>query len=71
MSVINNIDYDHLAHLAKTSKTPFHLLCQRAEKGLPLNNLEGKIPTTIRMTDEELALELGTDLPTVLTHRRD
>ena len=161
MSVINNIDYDHLTHLAKTSRVPSHKLCERAEKGLPLNNLveedpnewvgypmvsqllsspystllslftqqndldywgiewksrslvkakgkrgcgvlfkrtditlvnsirvgahislmaalkvfqairQGKIPTTIRMTDEELALELGTDLPTVLTHRRD
>ena len=38
MSVINGIDYDNLAHLAKTSRVPFHTLCLRAEKGLPLES---------------------------------
>jgi len=30
---VNQIDYAHLAHLAETSRVPFHTLCQRAEKG--------------------------------------
>ena len=38
MSIINGIDYDNLAHLAKTSRVPFHTLCLRAEKGEPLES---------------------------------
>jgi len=161
MSIINNIDYDNLAHIAKTSRVPFHVLCQRAEKGQSLNTLveedpnewvaypmtakllcttrtslfalftqqndidywgiewksrslikpkgkrgcgvlfkradinfintvrvgahislmaalkvfqairQGKIPASIRLTDQELANELETDVNTVITHRRD
>ena len=36
MTAINEIDYDYLADLAKNNRVPFHKLCQRAEKGLPL-----------------------------------
>lgn len=38
MSVINGIDYDNLAHIAETSRVPFHVLCERAEKGKPLHH---------------------------------
>ena len=33
MSIINGIDYDNLAHISKTHNVPFHILCERAEKG--------------------------------------
>jgi len=33
MSVINGIDYDNIAQISKESGVPFHVLCQRAEKG--------------------------------------
>jgi len=39
MSVINGIDYDRLAEIADQQRVPFHKLCERAEKGLPLRNL--------------------------------
>lgn len=41
MSVINGIDYDYLATIAETSRVPFHKLCERAEKGLPIRNMIG------------------------------
>jgi len=41
---INNIDYDHLAYLADKSRVPFHKLCERAEKGLPLENMVQEDP---------------------------
>ena len=30
---INSIDYEHIAHIAKESGVPFHVLCLQAEKG--------------------------------------
>jgi len=39
MSVINGIDYNRIADLAEATGRPFHKLCARAEKGLPLRNL--------------------------------
>jgi len=42
MSVINGIDYDHLAAVSESSGVQFHTLCQRAEKGLPIRDLVGE-----------------------------
>ena len=39
MSIINGIDYDNLAELAEHNRVPFHILCQRAEKGLPIEEV--------------------------------
>ena len=36
MSIINGIDYDNLAKIAETSRVPFHVLCERAESGKPI-----------------------------------
>ena len=36
---VNGIDYGHLASIAESSRVPFHILCQRAEKGLPIRDM--------------------------------